>query len=162
MMIGVAQVIGMKPTLRSFFSIAPALREHLGRGLEREELRDRGERGRGADRFQERAARGVLRKHRAHHRRGDHALVALLLALDRRRIAAGRSVALVIDLADMAAARTARDEQALCGSNGLSNVDIGTRSIVAPGAQAGTSMNLQWACQTGPAFSPALLPRGWP
>ena len=60
MMIGVAQVIGMKPTLRSFFSGAPASRESFGRGLDRKELRDRGQRGRGADRFQERAARGVL------------------------------------------------------------------------------------------------------
>ncbi len=33
-MIGVAQVIGMKPTLRSFFSGAPALREDFGRRLE--------------------------------------------------------------------------------------------------------------------------------
>ena len=33
MMIGVAQVIGMKPTLRSFFSGSAALREHFGRGL---------------------------------------------------------------------------------------------------------------------------------
>ena len=40
MMIGVAQVIGMKPTLRSFFSGVPRLGEGLGRGLEREELRD--------------------------------------------------------------------------------------------------------------------------
>ena len=60
----------------------PALREHFGRGLEREELRQRGQRGRGADRLQECAPRGVLRKHRAHHRGGDHALVALLLARD--------------------------------------------------------------------------------
>ena len=52
----------MKPTLRSFFSIGAALREHLGRGLEREELRERGERGRGADRLEEGAARGVLRE----------------------------------------------------------------------------------------------------
>src|SRR6516225_10409399 len=40
-----------------------ALREHLGGGLEREKLRERGKRGRGADGFEERAARGVLRKY---------------------------------------------------------------------------------------------------
>ncbi len=73
----------MKPTLRSFFSGAPVCGEHLGRGLDREELRQRGKRGRGADRFQEGAARHVLREHRAHHGGRDHALVALLFAFDR-------------------------------------------------------------------------------
>ena len=107
MMIGVAQVIGMKPTLRSFFSIGAALREHLGRGVEREELRDRGERGRGADRFQEGAARGVLRKHRPHHRGGDDALVAFVFALDRRALQRRHGVPFMLDLADVAAARAA-------------------------------------------------------
>ena len=55
----------------------------LGRGLDREELRDRGQRRRGADRFQEGAARGILWKHRPHHCGGDDALVALLFVLDR-------------------------------------------------------------------------------
>ena len=67
MMIGVAQVIGMKPTLRSFFSICTALREHLGCRAEREEVRNGGERSRGADRFQEGTARDILRKHGPHH-----------------------------------------------------------------------------------------------
>ena len=86
MMIGVAQVIGMKPTLRSFFSIGAALRENLGRGLEREELRDRGERGRGADRLAGMRGGGVVRKHRPHDCRGDDALIAFVLALDRRAL----------------------------------------------------------------------------
>ena len=98
MMIGVAQVIGMKPTLRSFFSIGPPCGEHFGRGLEREELRQRGERGRSAERLQERAARGVLRKHRAHHGGGDDAFVALLLAFGCRRIAMlRRGVAVMLE-----------------------------------------------------------------
>jgi hypothetical protein len=75
-MIGVAQVTG--------------LRENLGRGLDRKELRDRSQRRRGADRFQEGAARGILGKHRADHRGGDDALVALFLALGRHGIAAQR------------------------------------------------------------------------
>jgi hypothetical protein len=80
MMIGVAQVIGMKPTLRSFFSSGFALGEHLGRGREREELRDRGQRRRCADRLEEGAARGVLRKHRAHdgHRRPPSCVARLV------------------------------------------------------------------------------------
>ena len=36
-MIGVAQVIGMKPTVSLVFSSGPALREDVGRGLDREE-----------------------------------------------------------------------------------------------------------------------------
>ena len=103
----------MKPTLRSFFSIAPALREHLGRGVEREELRDRGQRGRGADRFEERAPRGILGKHRAHHRGGDHALVALVLASlsTGAHCSCELRVAFMLDLAGMAAAGTARRAQ---------------------------------------------------
>ena len=65
----------------------------LGRGLEREELRDRGKRGRGADRFQERTPRGVLWKHRAHDGRGDHALVTLLPRFRPARSAAPASPA---------------------------------------------------------------------
>ena len=104
MMIGVAQVIGMKPTLRSFFSIGPAAANSFGRGLEREELRDRGKRGRSAERLQEGAAAGVLRKHRAHHRGSDDALVTLVFAFDRHALQL--RVARVLGLADMAAART--------------------------------------------------------
>ena len=83
MMIGVAQVIGMKPTLRSFFSGTAGFRKGLGRRLERKELGDRGERGRRADRFKKRPARGILRKHRAHDSRGNDALVTLLAACHR-------------------------------------------------------------------------------
>ena len=89
-----------------------ALREHLGRGVEREELRDRGERGRGADRFEEGAARGVLRKHRPHHRGGNDALVAFVFTLDRRALQRRRGVPFMLDLADVAAARAAGAVQA--------------------------------------------------
>src|SRR5258708_5917736 len=68
----------------------------FGRGPQREELRQRSDRSRSAHRFQERAARDVARKHRAHHGGGDYALVALLLALEasldlqsRRRVMLG-------------------------------------------------------------------------
>ena len=149
MMIGVAQVIGMKPTLRSFFSMRAALREHFGRGLEREELRDRGERGRGADRFQECAARGVLRKHRPHHRGGDDAFVALVFAFDRRALQSRRGVAFMLDLAGMAAAGAAGAVQPRFGSKGLSNVDIGTPPSLPPRQRrGGAAMILQWPCQS--------------
>src|SRR5213080_4661518 len=82
------------------------LRKDFGRGLKRKELRDRSQRGRSADRFQERAARYVLRKHRPHHGGGDNALVALVLA--RRSLAAQRRGRMfVLDLADMLAATAA-------------------------------------------------------
>jgi hypothetical protein len=103
MMIGVAQVIGMKADLEVLLFDRAALREHLGRGGKRKKLRDRGERGRGADRFEEGAARGILRKHRPHHRGGDDALVPLVF--DRRALQAWRGVPLMLDLAHMAAAR---------------------------------------------------------
>jgi hypothetical protein len=45
-----------------------ALREYFGRCLEGKELRDCGDGGRRTNRFQERAACDILRKHRAHHR----------------------------------------------------------------------------------------------
>src|SRR6185369_12568458 len=78
--------------------------EHLGRGLEREELRQRSQRGRGADAFEEGAPRRILRKHRAHHGGRDDVLVALLLALDGGALQRRRSVALMLDLADVTAA----------------------------------------------------------
>ena len=70
----------MKPTLRSVFSGAPGVGESLGRGFQRKELTDRRKRRGGADRFQERAPRRILRKHRAQHGRCNDALVALLFA----------------------------------------------------------------------------------
>src|SRR5262249_38407722 len=77
MMIGVAQVIGMNPTFRSFVSSAPAPCANSSIALLRgEELRERGKRGRGADRSQECAARSISGKDGAHDRRGDGALVA--------------------------------------------------------------------------------------
>ena len=84
MMIGVAQVIGMKPTLRSFFSSGPRpCANNSVAVFEREELRERRQRGRGADRFQEGAARGILREHRTHEGGRDDTLVALLLVRPR-------------------------------------------------------------------------------
>ena len=67
MMIGVAQVMGMKPTFRSFFSGAAAWREGVDGRAEREELGDRGESRGGADGTQEGAAGVVLRDERPHH-----------------------------------------------------------------------------------------------
>ena len=111
-MIGVAQVIGMKPTLRSFFSGAPPVREDLGRGLDREELRERGQRRGGADRLQERPARGVVREHRAHHRRGNDAFVALVLACHRLAAQRLRGM-LVFGRGSMLAADAGRLEAAI-------------------------------------------------
>ena len=80
MMIGVAQVMGMKPTLRSFFSIGPAwanasVAVSSGKNCERAASAVVA-----PDRLEEGPARLVVREHGAHDRRGDHALVALLLA----------------------------------------------------------------------------------
>ena len=148
MMIGVAQVIGMKPTLRSFFSsFAPCPNTSVA-VLERKELRDRGERGRGADAFQEGAARGVLRKHRAHHRGGDHALVALLFArgFDRLALQLPHGVALVLDLTDMAAAGTAGGIQSAGLIEGI--VESGHRDALHRfRTRAGLADKVQWPCQ---------------
>ena len=80
MMIGVAQVIGIKPTFRSFFSRRRALRERVGDGAERQELSDRRRRRGCAHRFDERAPRRVLWKQRAHgaafHDTGELGLAA--------------------------------------------------------------------------------------
>jgi hypothetical protein len=74
MISGLAQVIGMKPTLRSFFSSAPALRH----GLQRAEGDQRGDRrpgGRGTDGGKEFASLGILWEQRLHHRGLHHAAV---------------------------------------------------------------------------------------
>ena len=81
-MMGVAQVIGNEADLEVLLLDRSALCEHFGRGLEREELAERRERGRGADRLEEGAARCVLRKDLAHDRGGDNAFVAFVLVLD--------------------------------------------------------------------------------
>ena len=144
MMIGVAQVIGMKPTLRSFFSGAPASREGFGRGLDRKELRDRGQRGRGADRFQEGAARGILGKHRAHHGGGDDALVALVLALGRApaRSAAPASHAHVRPRSDAGRRRSPTRESSRSESKGSSKVDM-LRPFVTPARRKSHSAALR-------------------
>ena len=79
----------MKPTLRSFFSGGPASREGFGRGFQREELRQRGKRGRSAERMQKRASRRSPRKHRTHYGGGDHVFIALFRRW--RASAAGRA-----------------------------------------------------------------------
>jgi len=113
MMIGVAQVIGMKPFDVLLFQ-RPALRERFGRGLQREELRQRRDGGRSAHRFQERAARGIFRKHRPHDGGSDHALVALLLVLDRGlKLQLCRRV--MFSFADMLAAAAAGRVKAAAG-----------------------------------------------
>ncbi len=146
----------MKPTLRSFFSGVPASREGFGRGLDREELRERGERGGGADRFQEGAARGVLRKHRAHHGGGDDALVALLLARGRRdRLAAQRPLGmLMLGRGPMLAADAARRTSSRSESNGSSKVDM-LRPFVAPDRSGGLASRRSGQFVTArPLFAP--------
>ena len=132
MMIGVAQVIGMKPTLRSFFSSGPPSANASVAVFERKELRQRRDRGRRPHRFQERAARGIARKHRAHHRGGDHALVALLLALDLRlHLQLRRGV--MFGFADMqAAAATAGVKPAI----GIERVVEGGHRLLLPARAA--------------------------
>ncbi len=76
------------------FLRAACFRKRLGRRLERKELRDGGKRGRGPDRFQERPARGILRKHRAHDSRSNDALVTLLEAC--HRLAAQRQSGMIV------------------------------------------------------------------
>src|SRR5262245_19585194 len=94
-----------------------ALREYLGRGLEGEELRERGKRGRRADRFEECAARGVLWKYGAHHGGGDDPLVAPVLALDRRALEL--QLCVVLGLAAMPPAAAARPIEPALGIEGV-------------------------------------------
>ena len=84
----------MKPTLRSFFSGVPASANASVAVLKRKELRDGGERRGSPDRFQERPARGIFRKHRAHHRRRNDALVTFLFV--RNRLASQRERRLIV------------------------------------------------------------------
>ncbi len=72
-MMGVAQVIGMKPTLRSFFSGAPLPWAKASRAVAERQDRGNGGHRRGrADRLQELAALGVDREDRAQDRCIDH------------------------------------------------------------------------------------------
>ena len=68
MISGVAQVIGMKPIFRSFFSSAPLVLRHRLQRRERQHAGDRGHRGAAADRAQEAAAQRVLREQRLDQR----------------------------------------------------------------------------------------------
>src|SRR5512138_2005927 len=63
-----------------------AAREDLRRGLQREELRQCGERGGSAKRLQKSTACDVLRKKRTHHGRGDYVFVALFVARNREAL----------------------------------------------------------------------------
>ena len=117
----------MKPTLRSFFSIAPPCANTSVAVSSGKNCESAASAVEAPTDLQEGAARGVLREHRAHHRRGDDALVALLLALDRHALqlrAASRSCSAWLTWRPQAQpllfSRT-------CGSNGLSNVDMATR-----------------------------------
>ncbi len=119
MMIGVAQVIGMNPTLRILLLDRAALREHLGRTLEREELRERSQRGRGADRFEEGAAGGVPGEDGAHHRRRDYALVAIVRARDRYALELPLRLVIVLGLASMPSAGASRAGKRALGIEGI-------------------------------------------
>ncbi len=84
MMMGVAQVMGMKPTLRSFFSGAPPWAKALARHGQGQDRGDGGHRRGGADRLQEQAALGIDREDRAQDGGVDHPVPALLLGRRHR------------------------------------------------------------------------------
>src|SRR5882757_4711562 len=88
MMIGVAQVIGMKPTLRSFFSGVPASANASVAVLIGKNCDSAASAVEAPTDF--RNARRVLWKYRAHHRGGDHTLIALVFAYPFHRLAAQR------------------------------------------------------------------------
>src|SRR5262249_58552606 len=80
-----------------------ALGEDVGGGAEWKDLGEGGKRRRGADRFQEGAARSVPGDSRAHDGGGDQLPVALILGQGAQRRGGG----VVLDLAAMTAAATA-------------------------------------------------------
>ena len=107
-MMGVSQVIGNKADLVVLLlRRAGALREDFGRRRQREELRERGKRGRGADRFQERPAHRVFRKDRAHRRRGHDGFVTRLLSIDGGALRPVRRRAIMLAAVRMPAAGAA-------------------------------------------------------
>src|SRR5262249_14670151 len=83
----------------------------------REKLGERGKRRRRADRFEERAARGVLWKYGAHHGGGDDPLVAPVLGLDRRALEL--RLCLVFGLAAMPPAAASRPIEPALGIEGV-------------------------------------------
>ncbi len=107
MMIGVAQVIGMKPTLRSFFSIAPPLAKTSVAVFSGKNCDSAASAVEAPSDLQEGAAADILRENRAHHRRSNHVLVAFLFALARHALQLCSGVKLVRRLADMTAAGAA-------------------------------------------------------
>jgi len=115
-MMGVAQVIGMNPTLRSFFSIAPPCANTSVAVLSGKNCESAAERRRRADRFEECAARGVLRKHCADYGGGDDPLVAPVLALGRRALE--RRLRVVFGLAAMPPAAASRPIESALGIEG--------------------------------------------
>jgi hypothetical protein len=98
---------GDEADLQILFLRRALLGKNLGRGLDREKLRDRGKRRRSPDRFQEGPARGILRKHRAHDCRCNDAFVALLLGWNRLASQRQRRV-FVLRCGPMLAANAAR------------------------------------------------------
>ena len=108
MMMGVAQVIGMNPTLRSFFSSAPPCANTSVAVLSGKNWLSAASAVEAPTDLRKARRAASCGKHRAHHRRGDHALVALLLALDLDALQRRGGVAVVLDLADVASARAAR------------------------------------------------------
>ena len=77
MMIGVAQVIGMKPTLRSFFSGAPPCANASVAVLSGKNCEIAASAVEAPTDFRNARRAASLRKHRPHHGGGDDALVAL-------------------------------------------------------------------------------------
>jgi len=116
MMIGVAQVIGMNPTLRSFFSIAPPCANTSVAVLSGKSCESAAS-AVDAPTDLRNARRGVLRKHGAHHRRRDHALVALVFALDLRALE--RQLRVVLGLAAVAPAAASRPIESALGIEGV-------------------------------------------
>jgi hypothetical protein len=106
MMIGVPQVIGIKPTLRSFFSMAPPLAKTsvaVFSGKNCDSAASAVEAP--SDCRKARRPRSCGEK-RAHDRRSDHVLVTLFVAFNREASQL-RAVPFMLGLTGMAAARAA-------------------------------------------------------
>src|SRR5262245_24923339 len=123
------------------------LREDLARRLERKELRERGKRGRGADRLEKYAAGAVLRKYGAHHGRGDDAPVALLFALDRSLDGSALELRrlLLLGLAAVAPADASRSIELALGIEGVLEGGHGGALHPCAGAPAGIAGELAMA-----------------
>ena len=103
-MFGVAQVIGIKPTLRSFFSIGPPAAKISVAVLSGKNCDSAASAVDAPSDCRKAAAAFVGRKHRAHHRGGDDLLIAFVLTFDGYALQLSRGIALMLGLADMATA----------------------------------------------------------